>query len=188
MSTTTITTSSTATSISGCGIENWKGDGLCDDQNNVEECEWDGGDCCGPFVNLYYCTACQCLDPNPNVTCNCQSPGSINPECVGSEMCVCTYGYTGKFCDQCIEGYQCTNDGTGEVLDNCTSCVNSAAICHANAYCNEIEEHCTHLNMDVIYIGGDDGLATPSNQVTLLEVGPIGINMKLVWLYSLKLI
>ena len=108
-------------------------------------------------------------------TCSCQSPGSMNQECDGSEMCFCNIGYTGNKCTQCIEGYQCTNYDTGELLDNCTSCVNSASICHANAYCNEIGEHCSHLNMDVIYIGGDDGLATPSNQVTLLEVGPIGI-------------
>ena len=39
------------------------GDGICDDGNNNEKCNWDGGDCCGKSVNTYYCTECQCLDP-----------------------------------------------------------------------------------------------------------------------------
>ena len=25
------------------------------------ECNFDGGDCCGPNVNTVYCTQCQCL-------------------------------------------------------------------------------------------------------------------------------
>ena len=34
------------------------------DENNNEECGWDGGDCCGDNVNTQYCSACECLDPN----------------------------------------------------------------------------------------------------------------------------
>ena len=30
---------------------------------NTEECEWDGGDCCGPQFDKEYCDDCQCLDP-----------------------------------------------------------------------------------------------------------------------------
>ena len=40
-------------------------DTLCHDENNVEECHWDGGDCCynkNPNWNLD-CKVCQCLDP-----------------------------------------------------------------------------------------------------------------------------
>ena len=40
------------------------GDNYCDDDNNNEECGWDGGDCCGDNVNTQYCSACECLDPN----------------------------------------------------------------------------------------------------------------------------
>ena len=47
-----------------CGNPSWKGDGYCDDENNFEACEWDGGDCCGSNVNTDYCSACECLDPN----------------------------------------------------------------------------------------------------------------------------
>ena len=47
----------------GCGAPHWKGDNWCDDENNNEGCDWDGGDCCGPDVRDKYCTKCECLDP-----------------------------------------------------------------------------------------------------------------------------
>ena len=36
------------------------GDSYCDDENNNLECNYDSGDCCGPNVNMQYCTDCQC--------------------------------------------------------------------------------------------------------------------------------
>ena len=36
------------------------GDGYCDDGLNKAECEFDGGDCCGPSVNTDFCTLCIC--------------------------------------------------------------------------------------------------------------------------------
>ena len=32
------------------------------------ECNYDGGDCCGPSVNTQYCTYCQCIEGNGNGT------------------------------------------------------------------------------------------------------------------------
>ena len=29
-----------------CPYPTWQGDGYCDDENNVESCDFDGGDCC----------------------------------------------------------------------------------------------------------------------------------------------
>ena len=58
------TTTTTTTQPLGCGFPYWKGDNWCDDENNNEGCDWDGGDCCGDQVKTYYCTACLCLDPN----------------------------------------------------------------------------------------------------------------------------
>ena len=44
-----------------------KGDGHCDDVNNNNGCEYDGGDCCGLYVQLGLCNfdngGCKCLDP-----------------------------------------------------------------------------------------------------------------------------
>ena len=41
--------------------EEWLGDGYCDDETNNEGCLFDGGDCCGPFVNTEYCSQCECI-------------------------------------------------------------------------------------------------------------------------------
>merc|ERR1712032_1262967 len=46
-----------------CGLGSYKGDGNCDDANNICGCDWDGGDCCGPKVKTKYCKVCKCLDP-----------------------------------------------------------------------------------------------------------------------------
>ena len=54
---------------SGCK-DSWRGDGHCDDENNNEECDWDGGDCCGDNVKTINsndeitCIVCECHDPN----------------------------------------------------------------------------------------------------------------------------
>ena len=39
----------------------WIGDGLCDDFNNMEVCQFDGNDCCGdnPY-QLTTCFDCEC--------------------------------------------------------------------------------------------------------------------------------
>ena len=67
----TNTTVTTTPRPEGCGFPQWVGDNFCDDENNNEECGWDGGDCCGNNVVTQYCTICACLDPNgivPNTT------------------------------------------------------------------------------------------------------------------------
>ena len=45
------------------GKPDWIEDGFCDDENNNEGCQWDGGDCCGD-TNVKFCNLCECLDPN----------------------------------------------------------------------------------------------------------------------------
>ena len=49
-----------------CSAAGFKGDGFCDDGNNVCGCDWDGGDCCdasGKVKQFSYCSDCMCLDP-----------------------------------------------------------------------------------------------------------------------------
>ena len=38
------------TEPAGCEKQNYKGDGNCDDVNNVAGCDYDGGDCCAKSV------------------------------------------------------------------------------------------------------------------------------------------
>ena len=77
-SSTTSSTTTTTTS-SGCARPEWQADNYCDDINNNAECNYDGGDCCGPNVDTTYCHECQCLDPNFSTT---TAPTTtINPVC-----------------------------------------------------------------------------------------------------------
>ena len=45
-----------------CSIPQWIGDGYCDDMINTELCNYDGGDCCGSYINTVYCSECECCD------------------------------------------------------------------------------------------------------------------------------
>ena len=49
-------------SIVKCKYPFFRGNGKCDDENNIAECQWDGGDCCGCYVEKGFCTECQCKD------------------------------------------------------------------------------------------------------------------------------
>ena len=44
-----------------CPRIEWKGDGICDDVNNVEICQFDGGDCCQTLANFQFCKECHCF-------------------------------------------------------------------------------------------------------------------------------
>ena len=55
-----------------CHIEEYVGDGICDDLNNHEKCNFDGGDCCGGTTQ--FCVDCFChafneeTEVNPSMT------------------------------------------------------------------------------------------------------------------------
>ena len=42
------------------GNPSYIGDNYCDDENNNENCNFDGGDCCLENVNTQYCSECEC--------------------------------------------------------------------------------------------------------------------------------
>jgi hypothetical protein len=37
------------------------GNGFCNDDTNIAECDYDGGDCCGYNINSDHCTECTCF-------------------------------------------------------------------------------------------------------------------------------
>ena len=49
--------------IKRCKYPVFKSDGKCDDENNIPECDWDGGDCCGCNIVKGVCSECACKDP-----------------------------------------------------------------------------------------------------------------------------
>ena len=54
----------------------WIGDGYCDDETNNNECDFDGGDCCGQYINTAYCSKCICHE-------DCDAP----MELIGNGVC-----------------------------------------------------------------------------------------------------
>ena len=102
--------STTTPKPTACGSPHWFNDGYCDDENNNEECGWDGKDCCGIDVDTTYCTTCACLDPqyhNPNVT---SSPPSEN--------CGSPQWFDDDFCDDDNNNEECGWDGEDCCGDN----------------------------------------------------------------------
>ena len=47
-----------------CKFSKVVGDGICDDNANVFECDFDGGDCCGIGTIMDICLKCQCFSKN----------------------------------------------------------------------------------------------------------------------------
>ena len=52
--------------ISRCPFLGFRGNGLCDDANNIPECDFDGGDCCSHFLEKGHCEECACFDDQQN--------------------------------------------------------------------------------------------------------------------------
>ena len=48
-------------SIADCTQYTKAKDGYCNDETNIPECNYDGGDCCGSCINTDYCTNCTCI-------------------------------------------------------------------------------------------------------------------------------
>ena len=98
---------------------NWVGDGACDDECNTEDNSWDGGDCCGPDVNDWWCWDCECLDPNSEY---------FGAEGGQDEEDPCTFWYVGDgYCDdECnvenhdFDGGDCCGDDVETWF--CTEC------------------------------------------------------------------
>ena len=66
------------------GVGSWMGDGTCDPQNLISECDWDGGDCCSCTCedDKYACgnDGYLCLDPNKDSTCGEELPSPCSVE------------------------------------------------------------------------------------------------------------
>jgi len=120
-----------------CFNLDWKGDGICDDQNNHGGCNFDGGDCCGDNVDTDLCTQCQCLEeeaPLPNAV-GCCYKNQTNPQeclCTGTHLddpntpgtcCMDDVNNPGN-CFQCNDSTTCNGNGT---------CIGNTGICECNS-------------------------------------------------------
>ena len=110
--TTTAAPTTTETGVTGgcTGVDNWIGDGYCDDDNNNMDCSYDGGDCCGCNANMQYCDVCGCLDPNESggdTTCPPTTTGTG-----GTGGCTGVDDWIGDgYCDDDNNNMDCSYDG-----------------------------------------------------------------------------
>lgn len=124
-------------------------DGFCNDENNSDECDWDGGDCCGASIVKSECLECNCLDPDLAPYYNCDG------------TCASPAWQGDGFCDDENNACQCNWDGgdcCGSTNENiyCTECeckdvAYDGLICHAaceaqawagDSFCDDGNNHC----------------------------------------------
>ena len=90
-------------------IHAFVGDGVCNDETNIAECDYDGGDCCGYTVNTDFCFDCKCY---------------INETCVAG-----THPLLGDgFCNDETNNPDCNYDGgdccaMNANTNSCSECV-----------------------------------------------------------------
>ena len=99
---------------SNCSLDVWFNDNVCDDENNVASCRFDGEDCCHSNSDFTFCTDCQCLGNITEVsepTSNCPSSSLVGD----------------NVCDDPLNNLDCNFDG-GDCCglrvsyDFCTNC------------------------------------------------------------------
>ena len=107
---------SEGTTTAGACNQGWIADGFCDDINNNLDCSYDGGDCCGPNVNIQSCSICQCLEGGGGGSGGTTTPyGTITAG-------ACSQGWIADgYCDDINNNLACTYDGG----DCCGSNVNT---------------------------------------------------------------
>ena len=100
----------------GCGSPQWANDQWCDDENNNEGCNWDGGACCNNDFDGYteYCTACECLDPNnggPTTTTTTTTTTTEPPTTAPPNDCEPQNWNGDNYCDDVLNFEECGWDG-----------------------------------------------------------------------------
>ena len=128
------------------------GDGYCDDESNTEGCLFDLGDCCGPNVNVDFCTECICYDELP-----CLVPtvligdGTCNNE---ANVAKCNFDGGDCLCESVLSQY--IGDGNCQDENNNPECqFDGGDCCGSNVitlYCTECDCFC---NVPLQKIGND---------------------------------
>ena len=87
------------------GLKHTVGEGTCDEDVNIPECNYDGGDCCGPNVKCFSeYSVCECKEEGENSqNTNTEDPNYIFPN-VRSDCNTCNCGYVK---DASIEFIEC---------------------------------------------------------------------------------
>ena len=85
------------------------GDGYCNDEVNILDCGYDGGDCCGSCINTDLCTNCSCLGstigngvPNPLVGNGYCNDNTNNVHCLYDGLDCCRSLVNTDSCSDCL--------------------------------------------------------------------------------------
>ena len=92
-----------------CPFWHLANDGYCDDEVNIEECNYDFGDCCDYENDFSPCQDCICITTNSNAIQNCSSIG-IYGATKGDGICDLIYNNVDYFFDYgdcCLEDPIC---------------------------------------------------------------------------------
>ena len=89
----------------GCQTPGNVENGYCEDQLNNEECNFDGGDCCGSNVDMSNCADCICYSQNCDGTLELISDGYCNDENNNED---CNFD-GGDCCGDCANTDHCLN-------------------------------------------------------------------------------
>ena len=106
------------------GNIDWIGDTFCDDDNNNLDCNYDGGDCCGPNVDTTYCIGCQCLNDATTVSHTTTTPiatiATTTLDCRWSKNSDNTWV---KICEgECQGNHSSKGDGICDDINNNLEC------------------------------------------------------------------
>ena len=89
----------------GCESPGIVNNGYCHDHVNTAECNYDGGDCCGPNVNILNCDDCICYSQHCDSPQEFISDGYCNDETNNAD---CNYD-GGDCCGGCANTDHCLN-------------------------------------------------------------------------------
>ena len=103
--------------ISGCAYLNIRGDQICDDEVNTEECQFDLGDCCDVQNDFTLCSDCFCYSAghlNNSLSKDCPSKSGLElylEDYIGDGKCQLELNNVEYFFDAgdcCLEYPECT--------------------------------------------------------------------------------
>ena len=106
--------------LPGCDNVALVGNGFCNDETNIDACNYDGRDCCGPCVLTQYCSNCDCLGgltsvqiTNPligNGLCN-EETNNIQCDYDGGDCCSNPDMVDNGICNAELNNLECNYDG-----------------------------------------------------------------------------
>ena len=104
---------------SKCDFKTYVANGICEDFANTPDCNYDGGDCCGPS-NYDYCGLCQCLFDEYDVL---STETSLNV----SKCDLLAHAVGDGFCQDEVNNEDCNYDGgdccnPNPIINLCQDC------------------------------------------------------------------